>query len=121
MGLKGSKTEQNPKDPFVGESRAHRRYLYFSNKADIEGQNDLATLFRFTAEGESEHGHLEFLETVGHPTTGLPIGSSQGRTQQDCDEAEGAQRVAGGQGAICGSRCFLYPVISENQWRLVRQ
>ena len=62
MGLKGSKTEQNLKDAFAGESQANRRYLYFANKADIEGQNDVAALFRSTAEGETghAHGHLEY-------------------------------------------------------------
>jgi rubrerythrin len=79
MGLKGSKTEQNLKDAFAGESQANRRYLYFAVKADIEGQNDVAALFRSTAEGETghAHGHLEFLEAVGDPATGLPIGSSR--------------------------------------------
>ena len=79
MGLKGSKTEQNLKDAFAGESQANRRYLYFANKADIEGQNDVAALFRSIAEGETghAHGHLEFLEVVGDPATGLPIGSSR--------------------------------------------
>ena len=79
MGLKGSKTEQNLKDAFAGESQANRRYLYFANKADVEGQNDVAALFRSTAEGETghAHGHLEFLEAVGDPATGLPIGPSR--------------------------------------------
>jgi rubrerythrin len=79
MGLKGSKTEQNLKDAFAGESQANRRYLYFANKADIEGQNDVSALFLSTAEGETghAHGHLEFLEVVGDPATGLPIGSSR--------------------------------------------
>ena len=48
--LKGSKTEANLKEAFSGESQANRRYLYFANKADIEGQNDVAALFRSTAE-----------------------------------------------------------------------
>ena len=79
MGLKGSKTEQNLKDAFAGESQANRRYLYFASKADVEGQNDVAALFRSTAEGETghAHGHLEFLEAVGDPATGLPIGNSR--------------------------------------------
>jgi len=79
MGLKGSKTEENLKAAFAGESQANRRYLYFANKADIEGQNDLAALFRSTAEGETghAHGHLEYLEAVGDPATGLPIGASR--------------------------------------------
>ena len=75
-GLKDSKTEQNLKDAFAGESQANRRYLYFAQKADIEGYNDVAAVFRSTAEGETghAHGHLEFLEETGDPATGLPIG-----------------------------------------------
>src|SRR5258705_3614190 len=79
MNLKGTKTEQNLKDAFAGESQANRRYLYFAGKADVEGQNDVAALFRSTAEGETghAHGHLEFLEEVGDPATGLPIGPTR--------------------------------------------
>ena len=76
MSLKGSKTEENLKDAFAGESQANRRYLYFAQKADIEGYNDVASVFRSTAEGETghAHGHLEYLEEVGDPATGKPIG-----------------------------------------------
>ena len=78
MALASSKTEQNLKDAFSGESQANRRYLYFAQKADIEGFNDVAAVFRSTAEGETghAHGHLEFLESVGDPATGLPIGGT---------------------------------------------
>jgi len=67
MNLKGSKTEQSLKDAFAGESQANRRYLYFANKADVEGQNDVAALFRSTAEGETghAHGHLDYLKKAG--------------------------------------------------------
>ena len=76
--LKGSKTEGNLKAAFAGESQANRRYLYFANKADVEGYNDVSTVFRSTAEGETghAHGHLEYLEAVGDPATGLPIGGT---------------------------------------------
>ena len=79
MDLKGSKTHQNLKDAFAGESQANRRYLYFAAKADVEGQNDVAAVFRSTAEGETghAHGHLEYMETVGDPATGLPIGGTR--------------------------------------------
>ena len=74
--LKGSKTEENLKAAFAGESQANRRYLYFANKADIEGQNDVAALFRSTAEGETghAHGHMEYLINggAGEPGTGMP-------------------------------------------------
>ena len=44
MSLKGTKTEENLKAAFAGESQANRRYLYFAQKADIEGYNDVATV-----------------------------------------------------------------------------
>ena len=78
MELKGSKTETNLKDAFSGESQANRRYLYFAAKADVEGFNDVSAVFLSTAEGETghAHGHLEYLEEVGDPATGLPIGAT---------------------------------------------
>ena len=74
--LKSSKTQENLKAAFAGESQANRRYLYFAQKADVEGFNDVAAVFRSTAEGETghAHGHLEYLEEVGDPATGKPIG-----------------------------------------------
>lgn len=79
MQLKGSKTHDNLKAAFAGESQANRRYLYFASKADVEGQNDVAALFRSTAEGETghAHGHLDYMAPVGDPATGLVIGSSR--------------------------------------------
>ena len=78
MNLKGSKTEANLKSAFASESQANRRYLYFAQKADLEGYSDVATVFRSTAEGETGHalGHLEYLEQCGDPATGLPFGAT---------------------------------------------
>ncbi len=77
--LHGSKTHQNLRDAFAGESMANRRYLYFAQKADVEGYNDISAVFRSTAEGETghAHGHLEFLEEVGDPATDEPIGNTE--------------------------------------------
>jgi len=106
--LKGSKTEANLKDAFAGESQANRRYLYFANKDDVEGQNDVAALFRSTAEGETghAHGHLEYLEQCGDPATGLPIGSSRqnlmaavsGETHENTDMYPGMAKTARDEG-----------------------
>ncbi|MBK1700885.1 rubrerythrin family protein [Thiococcus pfennigii] len=78
MELKGSRTAENLKTAFADEAQAHRRYLYFAAKADIEGYNDIAAVFRTTAEGETGHadGHLEYLETIADPVTGAPIGTT---------------------------------------------
>ncbi len=76
--LKGSKTHENLKAAFAGESQANRRYLYFAKVADVEGYPDVAGLFRDTAEGETghAHGHLDYLKRVGDPATGQPIGAT---------------------------------------------
>ena len=77
--LKGTKTEANLKAAFAGESQANRRYLYFAQKADVEGFNDISAVFRSTAEGETghAHGHLEYLAEVGDPASGEPIGDTE--------------------------------------------
>ena len=76
--LKGTKTHQNLKDAFAGESQANRRYLYFAKVADVEGYPEVASNFRETAEGETghAHGHLDYLKQVGDPATGEPIGDT---------------------------------------------
>ena len=74
--LSGSQTQANLKEAFAGESQANRRYLYFAQKADIEGYPDAAALFRSVAEGETGHafGHFDFLAQVGDPVTDVPVG-----------------------------------------------
>ena len=77
--LNGSKTHENLKEAFAGESQANRRYLYFARVADIEGYPDVGGLFRDTAEAETghAHGHSDFLKAVGDPATDKPIGSTE--------------------------------------------
>ena len=74
--LAGTKTHQNLKEAFAGESQANRRYLYFAKVADVEGYPEIAGNFKETADGETghAHGHLKYLAQVGDPATGLPIG-----------------------------------------------
>ena len=76
--LNGTQTHSNLKDAFAGESQANRRYLYFAQKADVEGYPDIAALFRSVAEGETGHafGHFDFLSEVGDPVTGEPVGAT---------------------------------------------
>jgi rubrerythrin len=77
--LKGTKSYENLKEAFAGESQANRRYLYFARVADIEGYPDIAGLFKDTADAETGHafGHLDFLKEVGDPVTGVPIGKTE--------------------------------------------
>ena len=108
MALSGTKTEDNLKAAFAGESQANRRYLYFAQKADVEGYNDVATVFRSTAEGETghAHGHLGYLKETGDPATGEPIGGTRlnlkaaiaGETHEYTDMYPGMARTARDEG-----------------------
>jgi rubrerythrin len=106
--LKTSKTFENLKNAFAGESQANRRYLYFAKVADVEGYPEVAMNFRETAEGETghAHGHLDFMKPVGDPATGLPIGDTAlnlkaaiaGETHEYTDMYPGYAKVARGEG-----------------------
>ncbi len=106
--LKGSKTHENLKAAFAGESQANRRYLYFAKQADIEGYPDVAGLFRDTADGETghAHGHLDYLKKVGDPATNLPIGDTSdnlkaaiaGETHEYTDMYPGMAKTAREEG-----------------------
>ncbi|WP_018234323.1 rubrerythrin family protein [Thioalkalivibrio thiocyanodenitrificans] len=108
MELKGSRTETSLKEAFAGEAQANRRYLYFANKADVEGLSEVATLFRATAEGETghAHGHMEYLEAAGDPATGMPFGATRanlesaihGETHEYTDMYPGMAKVARDEG-----------------------
>ena len=77
--LANTKTHENLKHAFAGESQANRRYMYFARRADIEGYPDVGGLFRDTAEAETGHafGHLDFLAATGDPVTGEPVGATE--------------------------------------------
>ena len=106
--LKGSKTHQNLKDAFAGESQANRLYLYFAKQADVEGYPEIAGNFRDTAEGETghAHGHLDYIKKAGDPATGLPIGPTDqnlraavaGETHEYTDMYPGMAKTARTEG-----------------------
>lgn len=106
--LKGTKTHNNLKEAFAGESQANRRYLYFAKRADIEGHPEIAGLFRETAEGETghAHGHLDYLQPIGDPATGMPFSSVSdmlksavaGETHEYTDMYPGMARAAREEG-----------------------
>jgi rubrerythrin len=106
--LNGTKTHQNLKEAFAGESQANRRYLYFAKAADIEGYPEIAGLFRDTAEGETghAHGHLDYLKQVGDPVTEMAIGDVEqmlasavaGETHEYTDMYPGMAKTARDEG-----------------------
>ncbi|MBR6810279.1 MAG: rubrerythrin family protein, partial [Clostridia bacterium] len=73
MNLKGSKTEQNLRDAFAGESQARNKYTYFASKAKKEGYVQIASIFEETANNEKEHAKIWFklLEGIGDTAQNL--------------------------------------------------
>ncbi|MEG1528666.1 MAG: ferritin family protein [Clostridia bacterium] len=65
MNYKGTKTEQNLKDAFAGESQARNKYTYFAGVAKKEGFEQIADIFTHTADNEKEHAKLWFKELSG--------------------------------------------------------
>jgi rubrerythrin len=108
--LKGTRTHENLKAAFAGESQANRRYLYFAKVADVEGYPEVASNFRETAEGETghAHGHLDYLKPAGDPATGLPMGDTatnlkaaiSGETHEYTDMYPGMAKVAREEGFV---------------------
>lgn len=58
MNLKGTKTEENLKKAFAGESEARNKYTYFAGKARKDGFVQIAKIFEETAENEKEHAKI---------------------------------------------------------------
>ncbi|MBP3365733.1 MAG: rubrerythrin family protein [Treponema sp.] len=60
MELKGSKTEENLKTAFAGESQARNKYTYYASKARKDGFEQIAAIFEETANNEKEHAKMWF-------------------------------------------------------------
>jgi len=65
MELKESKTYENLKKAFAGESEARNKYTYFASKAKKDGYEQIAAIFEETANNEKEHAKMWFKELIG--------------------------------------------------------
>lgn len=70
-----SKTTDNLKAAFAGESQANRKYLAFAKKAEEEGYLAAARLFRVAAHAETihAHNHLRVLSGVKSTAENLQV------------------------------------------------
>lgn len=56
--IKGTKTEENLKKAFLGESEARNKYTFFASKAKAEGYEQISEIFLETAANEKEHAKM---------------------------------------------------------------
>ena len=86
MDLKGTKTEQNLRTAFSGESEARNKYTYFASVAKKAGYEQIAALFLKTADNEKEHAKLWFkaLGGLGDTTQNL-VSAAEGENYEWTD------------------------------------
>ena len=95
----GTKTEQNLRDAFSGESEARNKYTYFASKAKKEGFEQIAALFLKTAENEKEHAKMWFKELGGIGTTAENLSAAaEGENFEWTDMYEGFAKTAEEEG-----------------------
>ncbi len=106
-------TLENLKEAFAGESQANQKYRAFAMKAQQDGFDSIAKLFRLTAEAERIHaeGHLKALDGVGSTADNLQAAIS-GETHEYSDMYPPMvkQAIADGHKA---KRMFEYAVAAE--------
>ena len=95
----GTKTEQNLRDAFAGESQARNKYTYFASKAKKEGFEQIAAIFLKTADNEKEHAKMWFreLDGIGDTAANL-LAAAEGENFEWTDMYEGFARTAEEEG-----------------------
>lgn len=95
----GTKTEQNLRAAFSGESEARNKYTYFASKAKKEGFEQIAALFLKTAENEKEHAKMWFKELNGIGDTAENLSNAaDGENYEWTDMYDGFAKTAEEEG-----------------------
>ena len=95
----GTKTEQNLRAAFSGESEARNKYIFFASKAKKEGYEQIAALFLKTADNEKEHAKLWFKELNGIGDTAENLlNAAEGENYEWTDMYEGFAKTAEEEG-----------------------
>ena len=95
----GTKTEQNLRAAFSGESEARNKYTYFASVAKKEGYEQISALFLKTAENEKEHAKMWFKELEGLGDTAQNLrAAAEGENYEWTDMYEGFAKTAEEEG-----------------------
>ena len=95
----GTKTEQNLRAAFSGESEARNKYTYVASKAKKDGFEQIAAIFQKTADNEKEHAKLWFKELNGIGTTAENLAAAaDGENYEWTDMYEGFAKTAEEEG-----------------------
>ncbi|MDR2827998.1 MAG: rubrerythrin family protein [Acholeplasmatales bacterium] len=114
MDLKGSKTEQNLKTAFAGESQAYNKYTYYAEKAKADGFNQIGELFSETALNERQHAKLwfQFLHDGSIPETSVNLAdAAAGENYEWTDMYAGFAKTAKEEGFT--RIAFLFDAVAK--------
>ena len=97
--LCGTRTEENLRTAFAGESQARNKYTYFASVAKKEGFEQIAAIFEETANNEKEHAKLWFkaLDELGDTAANL-LHAAEGENYEWTDMYEGFAKEAEEEG-----------------------
>jgi len=109
-----SKSEQNLKEAFAGESQANRKYLAYADKARKDGFPQAARLFLAAAEAETvhAHNHLRVLKGIGDTAANLKDAVA-GETHEFTSMYPGMIETAQAEGAKDAERSFRFALAVE--------
>jgi rubrerythrin len=107
--LKGTQTEKDLKEAFAGESQANRKYLAFAQKAEQEGHDQVARLFRAVAAAETIHAHAHFrlLKGVGSTEENL-MAAMAGESEEFTKMYPGMMKTAEEAGFTAALRSLTF-------------
>ncbi|MBW1680917.1 MAG: rubrerythrin family protein [Deltaproteobacteria bacterium] len=104
-----SKSEQNLREAFAGESQANRKYLAFAKQADKDGYPQVAKLFRAAAEAETVHAHAHLRTLGGVKTTADNLQEAiAGETHEFQEMYPAMIETAKAEGNKAAERSFSY-------------
>jgi rubrerythrin len=109
-----SRTEENLKAAFAGESQANRKYLAFAQKADADGYNGIAKLFRAAAHAETIHALRELNDLGGVQSTAENLRAAiEGETYEYTDMYARFLEEASSEGVKGAARTFAWAKAAE--------
>ena len=97
----GTKTEENLKAAFAGESQARNKYTYFASRAKKDGYEQIAAIFLETADNEKEHAKMWYKELHGGAVEDTPTNlkaAAEGENYEWTDMYKGFAEVAKEEG-----------------------
>ncbi len=97
--IEGTRTEENLRAAFAGESQARNKYTFFAERARRDGYEQIAAIFEQAAEHEKQHAKrlYRYLGEIGDTSANLEM-AAQGENYEHTEMYPEFERVAREEG-----------------------